>query len=228
MAQRRVRDRARVGADGAAHAGSHQARAAGARARLGTALHFQFAVGHRSSTTPSERIRSTIRGSRAPMTPCAMRSTPRSSASSTFDGSPGLARVAGEPQAGRSRRLEGRPLRRCRVADLIAGQVEAHDAPSGKLPACLRERDVVLRRCDGASRRRSRPPAGAPQRGRASTASITCATGQAVAQMEARRPSHLEVVDVLRGRIDAQLAARRARARSPVCMTAIASSKYEM
>src|SRR6266568_1304743 len=60
----------------------------GCSARDGTDFVFQFEVGHRSSTTLSDRRRSTMRGSPAPITPWATRSTPRFSASSTFDGWP--------------------------------------------------------------------------------------------------------------------------------------------
>src|SRR5450759_2349386 len=60
-------------------------RGSGCSARLGTPLHFQFAVGHRSSTTPSDLTRSTMRGSLAPITPCAILSTPRSSVEEALD-----------------------------------------------------------------------------------------------------------------------------------------------
>src|SRR5229473_4123909 len=54
--------------------------------------------------------------------------------------------MAREPEARSSRGLEGRTLRRCRIAHLIAGEVEADHPPTRKAPCLARERDVVLRR----------------------------------------------------------------------------------
>src|SRR6202022_303008 len=45
-----------------------------------------------------------------------------------------LARVAREPQAGRAGSLECRPLRRGRVANLVAGEIEPDDALAGEPP----------------------------------------------------------------------------------------------
>ncbi len=57
-----------------------------------------------------------------------------------------LSRVACEPQARGARGLERGALRRRRITDLIAGEIEADHAHSREAPCLERERDVVLGR----------------------------------------------------------------------------------
>ena len=89
-------------------------------------------------------------------------------------------------------------------ANLVAGQVEPDHTSPRKLARLDREGDVVVDcvMAHGAyDRNRTQRPGGQSRK----HCLDHLGHGQPVAQMQPRRPSHLEIVDVLRGRIDAQL-----------------------
>ncbi len=86
-------------------------------------------------------------------------------------------------------------------ADLVAGQIKAHDTPPGKVAGLSGERDVVFHTVvahrahdrDRAQRRSGEP---------AHHGADHLRHRQPIAQMQSRRPAHLQVVDVLGRRID--------------------------